>query len=50
LTLEEASRAYAAAAVERAGGNRSAAARELGIGRNRLARLLRVSDLEPDSN
>jgi Nif-specific regulatory protein len=41
LTLEEATRAYAEAAVERTGGNRSEAARQLGIGRNRLARLLR---------
>ncbi|MCG8417428.1 MAG: sigma-54-dependent Fis family transcriptional regulator [Proteobacteria bacterium] len=41
LSLEVASRLYATAAVERAGGNRSAAARQLGIGRNRLARLLR---------
>jgi Nif-specific regulatory protein len=49
LSLEEASRAYAAAAVERAGGNRSAAARELGIGRNKLARLLRSPDPEPDA-
>jgi DNA-binding NtrC family response regulator len=40
LTLDEASRRYAAHAVERAGGNRSAAARVLGISRNRLARLL----------
>ncbi len=41
LTLEDATRAYAEAAVERTGGNRSEAARQLGIGRNRLARLLR---------
>jgi len=41
LPLEEAERRYAAAAVERAGGNQSAAARALGISRNKLARLLR---------
>ncbi len=44
LTLDQASRAYAEAALERTGGNRSAAARQLGIGRNRLARLLRSRD------
>ncbi|MCL4228228.1 MAG: sigma-54-dependent Fis family transcriptional regulator [Myxococcales bacterium] len=43
LTLDEASRRYAVAAVERAGGNQSAAARALGISRNKLARLLRGS-------
>jgi Nif-specific regulatory protein len=41
LSLEEAERRYAEAAVARAGGNRSAAARALGISRNKLARLLR---------
>jgi Nif-specific regulatory protein len=44
LALDEATRRYAVAAVERNGGNRSAAARDLGIGRNRLARLLKDSD------
>jgi len=41
LTLEEAERRYARAILERAGGNQSAAARALGISRNKLARLLR---------
>ena len=45
LTLDEACRQYATAAVERTAGNRSEAARQLGIGRNRLSRLLRD---EPD--
>jgi Nif-specific regulatory protein len=40
LSLDDAMRRYARAALERHGGNRSAAARELAIGRNRLARLL----------
>ncbi|WP_428269754.1 sigma-54-dependent Fis family transcriptional regulator [Haliangium sp.] len=46
LSLDEACRAYAEAALERTDGNRSAAARQLGIGRNRLARLLRSDDGE----
>jgi DNA-binding NtrC family response regulator len=41
LTLEEAERRYARAILEREGGNQSAAARALGISRNKLARLLR---------
>jgi Nif-specific regulatory protein len=41
LSLEEAERRYARAILERAGGNQSAAARALGISRNKLARLLR---------
>ncbi len=41
LTLDDATRSYVLAAVERVGGNQSAAARSLGISRNRLARLLR---------
>jgi Nif-specific regulatory protein len=41
LTLEEVERRYAAAALARAEGNQSAAARALGISRNKLARLLR---------
>ena len=41
LDLADASRRYAAAALARADGNQSAAARALGISRNRLARLLR---------
>jgi transcriptional regulator with GAF, ATPase, and Fis domain len=41
LTLGEAERRYARDAVARAGGNQSAAARALGISRNKLARLLR---------
>jgi Nif-specific regulatory protein len=41
LALAEVERLYAAQTVERHGGNRSAAARELGIGRNKLARLLK---------
>ncbi|MEZ4363347.1 MAG: sigma-54-dependent Fis family transcriptional regulator [Kofleriaceae bacterium] len=41
LTLAEVERRYARAAVEAQGGNQSAAARLLGIGRNKLARLLR---------
>jgi Nif-specific regulatory protein len=40
LTLEEASRRYALAQLELAGGNRTETARRLGISRNRLARLL----------
>jgi transcriptional regulator with GAF, ATPase, and Fis domain len=48
LTLEEASRQYAAAALERTAGNRSEAARQLGIGRNRLSRLLRGEPDEAD--
>jgi Nif-specific regulatory protein len=42
LTLEEAERRYALAILERAGGNQSAAARQLGISRNKLARLLKA--------
>ena len=45
LSLAEAERRYAAATVDSTGGNRSAAARELAIGRNRLARLLK-SDVD----
>ncbi|HUQ07438.1 MAG TPA: sigma 54-interacting transcriptional regulator, partial [Kofleriaceae bacterium] len=41
LTLAEAERAYALATLARHDGNQSAAARELGISRNKLARLLR---------
>jgi DNA-binding NtrC family response regulator len=41
LTLAEAERAYAVAALARHDGNQSAAARELGISRNKLARLLK---------
>jgi Nif-specific regulatory protein len=41
LPLEEAERRYAKAILEREGGNQSAAARALGISRNKLARLLR---------
>jgi len=41
LPLEEAERRYALAVLEREGGNQSAAARALGISRNKLARLLR---------
>jgi DNA-binding NtrC family response regulator len=41
LSLEEAERRYARAVLEREGGNQSAAARALGISRNKLARLLR---------
>jgi Nif-specific regulatory protein len=40
LSLDDATRAYAAAVLDKHGGNRSAAARALGIGRNRLARIL----------
>ena len=43
LTLDDAARRYALAAVERADGNQSAAARTLGISRNKLARLLTAS-------
>jgi Nif-specific regulatory protein len=43
LSLEEAERRYARAVLEREGGNQSAAARALGISRNKLARLLRGS-------
>jgi Nif-specific regulatory protein len=41
LELEEAERRYARAMLERLDGNQSAAARALGISRNKLARLLR---------
>jgi Nif-specific regulatory protein len=41
LTLDDAARRYAVAAVARADGNQSAAARSLGISRNKLARLLK---------
>ncbi len=41
LTLDEAMRRYAELTLERANGNRTEAARLLGIGRNRLARLLK---------
>jgi Nif-specific regulatory protein len=41
LPLEDAERRYARAVLEREGGNQSAAARALGISRNKLARLLR---------
>ena len=43
LSLEEAERRYARAILEREDGNQSAAARALGISRNKLARLLRSS-------
>jgi Nif-specific regulatory protein len=42
LTLEEAERRYAVAVLERCQGNQSAAARALGISRNKLARLLKA--------
>ena len=42
LSLEEAERRYARAILDREGGNQSAAARALGISRNKLARLLRA--------
>jgi Nif-specific regulatory protein len=52
LTLDEMSRRYALAALRRHGGNRSATARELNIGRNTLARLLRddapAGETEPE--
>ncbi len=41
LSLEEAERRYAKAILERVGGNQTAAAKALGISRNKLARLLR---------
>jgi Nif-specific regulatory protein len=41
LSLEEAERRYAKAILDREGGNQSAAARALGISRNKLARLLK---------
>jgi DNA-binding NtrC family response regulator len=41
LELEEAERRYARAILERCDGNQSAAARALGISRNKLARLLK---------
>jgi DNA-binding NtrC family response regulator len=44
LSLEEAERRYARAVLEREDGNQSAAARALGISRNKLARLLRGRD------
>jgi Nif-specific regulatory protein len=50
LTLEEAARIYANAAVEQASGNRSAAARELGIGRNKLSRMLRAETAAEDGD
>ncbi|HSN30715.1 MAG TPA: helix-turn-helix domain-containing protein, partial [Kofleriaceae bacterium] len=42
LSLEEAERRYARAVLDREGGNQSAAARALGISRNKLARLLKA--------
>ena len=42
LPLDEAERRYAKAILEREGGNQSAAARALGISRNKLARLLKA--------
>ena len=42
LELAEAERRYARAILERCEGNQSAAARQLGISRNRLARLLKA--------
>lgn len=44
MTLADVEREYARRTVERLEGNRSAAARELGIGRNKLARLLKEGD------
>jgi transcriptional regulator with GAF, ATPase, and Fis domain len=41
LALDEAERRYARAILERCDGNQSAAARQLGISRNKLARLLK---------
>jgi Nif-specific regulatory protein len=41
LSLDEAERRYARAILDREGGNQSAAARALGISRNKLARLLK---------
>jgi len=41
LPLEEVERRYAKAVLDREGGNQSAAARALGISRNRIARLLK---------
>ena len=41
VSLEEAERRYAKAILDREGGNQSAAARALGISRNKLARLLK---------
>ncbi len=43
LSLEEAERRYATAILDRCDGNQSAAARALGVSRNKLARLLRNS-------
>jgi len=45
-TFDEAERAHVAAALSRSGGNRSAAARLLGISRNALYRLLQRHGLE----
>jgi transcriptional regulator with GAF, ATPase, and Fis domain len=42
LALDEAERRYARAILERCDGNQSAAARQLGISRNKLARLLKA--------
>jgi Nif-specific regulatory protein len=42
LALDEAERRYARAILERCEGNQSAAARQLGISRNKLARLLKA--------
>jgi len=42
LALDEAERRYAHAILERCDGNQSAAARQLGISRNKLARLLKA--------
>ena len=49
-TLADIQRAAAAAMVETVGGNRSEAARRLGISRSRLLRLLRGTDTEETEN
>jgi transcriptional regulator with GAF, ATPase, and Fis domain len=41
LTLDEAARRYVEASIEQASGNKTEAARVLGVGRNRIARLLK---------
>ena len=46
LSLDDAVRRYAEAAVERAGGNKAEAARRLRIGRNTLSRILKGGGLE----
>jgi Nif-specific regulatory protein len=48
ITLEEVERRYAKAALDRENGNQSAAARTLGISRNKLSRLIKGDQTDDD--